>query len=182
MPKWTFRRDLQDVRLRKIALAFLVAWGLTIFVGWLLIDASAATHRVDYERDVFFAWLGELLFFTVVGLAISIVSLEKPENPYAKSLNDRIKILFGTTDIPDTVLHYYAQQMVKMASCASTATREIEIREYRSDLLAYEVEVCTDYQIKNLLQDRESLNESMIFLKPDEFGQGEQRLGTVTSI
>src|SRR5277367_1726181 len=156
-------------RITAIAVFFSLAWIITLGVGYGLRSSLTGAHLAESERDVFFAWLGELCFFTIIGLAITVISLEKPEDPTKKEFRDRLKILFGSSEIPDAVLSYNTKQISRLANYATLATRFIQIETYDDALKAYRTEIATEYQIRNLLRDIPSPDVLSIGIVPDDF-------------
>jgi hypothetical protein len=168
-----WKRRLSDregkARIVAIGIFFALAWLITLCAGYRLRNSLMGAHLAESERDVFFAWLGELCFFTIIGLAITVISLEKPEDPSKKDFRDRLKILFGSSEIPDAVLSYNSKQISRLANYATVASRFIQIETYDDTLKAYRTEIATEYQIRNLLRDIPSPDVLSIGIVPDDF-------------
>ena len=80
---------------------FSLGWVITAVIAVVfrneLLDRRAET--IAYE--LFVNWSAELLFLTVVGLAITILTIERTvKNPASAELIDRIKILLGSSEVP----------------------------------------------------------------------------------
>jgi hypothetical protein len=183
--RWSRRWFSSDgsSRITAIVVFFSLAWIITLGVGYGLRNSLTGAHLAESERDVFFAWLGELCFFTIIGLAVTVISLEKPEDPTKKEFRDRLKILFGSSEIPDAVLSYNIKQISRLANYATVATRFIQIETYDDTLKAYRTEIATEYQIRNLLRDIPSPDVLSIGIVPDDFSNTNLiEIGKVLSI
>ncbi len=114
-------------------MALLIAWLLTAAIVLCLFKFDIATsHEVIIGALV--AWTGELIFFSVVGGIISVVTLKDPAEA---SFDERIRILFGTDRLPDQVMNYNKRMVSRLAGYAHTGDREVILDEYRPDLRAY---------------------------------------------
>jgi hypothetical protein len=185
MNKWKRRLSSGDgtFRLAGIVVFFSLAWIITLCVGYGMQNSLMGAHLAESERGVFLAWLGELCFFTIIGLAITVISLEKPEDPTKKDFRDRLKILFGGAEIPDAVLSYNTKQISRLANYATVASRFIQVENYDETLKAYRTEIATEYQIRNLLRDLPSPDVLSIGIVPDDFGSANlAEIGKVLSI
>jgi hypothetical protein len=96
------------------------------------------------------AWTGELIFFSILGGIISVVTLKDPAQA---SFDERIRILFGTDKLPDSVMTYNKRMLSRLAGYATTGERQVVIEDYRDDIKAYRTRITTKYLYKNLLPD-----------------------------
>jgi hypothetical protein len=147
--KWYRSRSWLGRRVVLVALALLIAWVLTAAIVYFLFKFDIATsHEVIIGALV--AWTGELIFFSVLGGIISVVTLKDPaQAPF----DERIKILFGTDRLPDPVMTYNKRMVSRLAGFAQTGDREVILDEYRADLKAYRARIKTTYIYRNLLPD-----------------------------
>ena len=134
-----------------VSAALVLAWLLTgITIGLLLYHGFTNSHEIVIGALV--AWAGELLFFSIVGGIVSVVTLKDPAEA---AFDERIRILFGSDKLPDSVLSYNKRQLAHLAGYAHTGDRTVIIEEFRPDLQAYRARVTTQYVYRNLMPDLE---------------------------
>ncbi len=116
-------------------------WRILCFfaLGWVVTAIILAVWRQQFFGagenflvDAFIAWCGELAFFTVIGLAATVISIEKPEDPHAKAFEERLKILFGN-QIPQAVLEHNRKTLQSNARYSTNGSRKIYIKTYNAD-------------------------------------------------
>ena len=76
------------------------AWLATIAIFYIEWQFFGAVNLGETLRGVFVAWAGELIFFTVVGITIAVITLRDPR---AEHFEERFRMLYGQKQIPDTV-------------------------------------------------------------------------------
>lgn len=159
---------------------FALGWVITFIVFWIFretIDQPSLWH------EIFVAWTGELLFFTIVGLAVTIVSLERPRDPRTENWRDRVRNLFGLSTVPECVAEFHRQSIEQIARYATNVRREIIIEEYDSTVDAYRVNIKQDFIIRNALHDTELTEKLPFRVEPDNIALGPDRyLGRVFSV
>ena len=89
-----------------VLLFFLGGWGFTAGTMYHFREEFFGPSTTETMKGIFLAWSGELVFFSIVGLAITLVSIEKAEDPSKKRLSERIRILLGRADLPDGLFEY----------------------------------------------------------------------------
>jgi hypothetical protein len=157
-----------DRRRKLVGAFFLLSWLLTGILFYIARQGIFGGHTEETERGIFFAWCGELLFFTLIGLAIALVSLEKPSDPSKEDIRYRTKIFFGAGGIPDPVVTHFLNELYAMSVFAEQASWDLEIQEYRPDLHAYRVQAYTEYHFKNPISDQPVSFEMAFGFTPDE--------------
>ncbi|HZL59432.1 MAG TPA: hypothetical protein VFC38_07000 [Stellaceae bacterium] len=164
--------------IRTIVYVVIAAWVVTVIVwiAWALKGMSGNEHVL---LDVFAAWTGELLFFTIVGFVVAAVGLH---NPAQEPLSQRIRILYGTPDVPEFALQYNAGQLRKLAAYSPTANRSITIEEYNAGYAAYKVRVASEYTIKNMLRDASYEDVISVNFAPDRFDNPPPEVGRLRSV
>jgi hypothetical protein len=104
-------------------------------------------------------------------------------DPGEGSLEDRIRILFGSEQIPDCVLNYNKRTLSSLSAYAENANRLIIVDTYDQDLRAYRVKVKTTYIYKNLMKDTGYDETLPLHVTPDDFTtNAPAEFGKVTSI
>jgi hypothetical protein len=131
-----------------------VAWVVTGAAGYALKEKLFGDHFEETVRDVFLAWSGELAFFTIVGAAVAIISIEKAEDPTHRKLRDRVRVLFGEAEVPDGLLSYSATMFQDyFAQYTQSFRRTLVIRAYNKQKKAFLIHTRIDTDITNLLED-----------------------------
>jgi hypothetical protein len=157
--------------------------GLTIFgffgLGWTITGIAAFVYRGELFdnnsenilRDIFVAWSGELIFFSVVGLAITIVSIERPKNPSSEQLIDRIKILLGSEDVPEGLLFHGREILEVMAVYHKEVIRTVIFQRYDKDEDAFLVTVRLQAVLCNAMRDLPIRYVYHSRILPDKFSE-----------
>jgi hypothetical protein len=161
-------------------IVLLFGWVATAAIVLFFPSIFWTEHIEEMQRGVLAAFTGELLFFTLIGGAVTIVSLRDPTE---ERFDDRLKILYGRGAVPNAVLQYNKNVITKISAYSKTIKRVIIIEAYDNTLKAYRERITTEYEISNLLPDvpyGESMRLSVI---PDDFGQADpSELGRIISI
>jgi hypothetical protein len=140
---------------------------------------------VETEKEVFLAWCGELLFFTLIGLAIAFVSLEMPEDPMSKAYRDRAQIFLGGKDpLPDGAETFLLARFREVGAFCEKASWEIDIEDYDETSAAYKVRAKTDYLFRNPIRDQSAQFDVSYGFRPDRFKHlsDDAEVGRYTSI
>lgn len=159
----------------------------TLGVGWIITAlviygtiAAGITKWDDVIIGALVAWTGELIFFSILGGVVSVLTLRDPRQ---EVFDDRIRILFGADKVPDAVLNYNRRMLSRLAGYAQSANRSVTIEEYSPEFKAYRVRVKTEYFYKNLLPDVEYDETLPWHFTPDKFpANGPPELGKILSI
>jgi hypothetical protein len=133
----------------RVGIVLLFGWAVTGVVLLLLLKFDV-TNRHEIVVGALLAWTGELIFFSILGGTISLVTLKDPAQA---SFDERIRILFGTDRLPDSVMTYNKRMLSRLAGYAEIGEREVVLEEYNEDFKAYRARIETTYQYKNLLPD-----------------------------
>jgi hypothetical protein len=149
---------------------FIVGWIVTGAVVWAC-HAFFYAHASEVMLEVFVACSGELLFFSVVGLAVTLITIEKPEDPRNRPVADRIKILFGISEVPEFMIRYSESVLEGMARYAKNVRRRVSVIEYDPVLNAYKVHVDISYSVQNVMHDRSIDEKIPLAISPDKFDQ-----------
>ena len=149
LAQWYRSRSWLGRRVILVALALVVAWVITLIAVALLLKYEVTDHR-EVMVGALLASIGELLFFSIVGGIVSVVTLKDPAQA---SFDERVKILFGTDRLPDPVMTYNKREISRLAGYACRAEREVQLEEYRDDIEAYRAKTTTTYYYRNLLPD-----------------------------
>jgi hypothetical protein len=161
----------------------IVGWLVTILVmlvfkNWLFWEGGR--FHEELLREILAAWTGELLFFTVIASVITIVTLK---NPMQEGVEERLRIMFGQTHIPDAVLKYNKNAISRLSAYARVGTRQVMLETYDDATKCYRARVKTEYEIHNLFPDLSYSDSTTISIKNDDFGdQCPTEFGRITSI
>jgi hypothetical protein len=177
--KWYRARSWLGRRVVLVSGALLAAWVVTaIVVAALLRYDIANSHEVIIGALV--AWAGELIFFSIVGGVVSVVTLKDPSQA---SFEERVRILYGIENLPEAVTDYNKREISRLAGYARQASRHIVLEEYRTDVRAYRARVKTVYHYRNLLFDVDYEASLPWRFKPDKVdAQQPAELSRVVSI
>ncbi len=125
------------------------------------------SRLVDTEKDIFFAWRGELIFFSLIGLAIALVSLELVPDPAQKDIRERLNILLGGSKVHDSVETFLLSQIGEITPYCTTAHWALVIEEFNANLKAYRVRAETTYEYFNPVRDQGARFDVRFSYKPD---------------
>ncbi len=160
---------------------FLAGWVATLVI-WYCRDYIFGLGDNVY-KEVFLAWTGELIFFTVVGLAVTVITMEKPPNPTSLKFDERFQILFGDKDNPREVQRFHKQEIELLARYSSAGSRKIIIREFKPELNAYVVMVHNWYVLNNAFRDVHLMEKIPLQITPDPFeGKNLPNVGQINHI
>jgi hypothetical protein len=154
---------------RRILLVMLVplaAWVITALIVYFTWTWISGQHADEMFRGLLAAWVAELLFFTIVGVVVAVITLRDPTQ---ESFDDRMKILFGKTNIPDAVLDHNKQVLARLCGYVQTAHRSIYLEHFDEELAAYRSRTKTEYEFRNLLPDLPYNDTMKIRLRADTF-------------
>lgn len=139
-------------------------WLLTLLVTVFLYASNEAYPEFLYNGFLV-SWLGDVTFFTIVGLVIALVTLRQAEN---EKFETRLSILFQGSDSP--ALETIDGQIRALGFLVSDLDWKIHVQEYNSDYQAYRVEVVSTYVLTNLFGDVDARDNMQFRIKPDDFG------------
>jgi hypothetical protein len=147
--KFRNHSDWLGRRVVLIAIALLLGWVITAAIVWVLLEYDIA-NRHEVVIGALVAWTGELIFFSVVGAVVTVVTLKDPAQA---SFEERVRILYGIENLPEAVTDYNKRMISRLAGYAREGNRSVVLEEYRSELKAYRARVKTEYHYRNLLSD-----------------------------
>ncbi len=180
MMGWLKIPDFLKGKIWRILLFFVLGWIATGFYIYFHYEQLFAGSK-SFWQDAFTAWCGELAFFTVVGLAATIISIERPEDPHARAFEERLKILFGN-QLPQTVLEHNRKTLQSNARYSTNGSRKIYIKEYNAEIDAYYVRSENHYFMKSAIADFDWTEEIIMKIEPDELPRLQSgRVGMITS-
>jgi hypothetical protein len=163
--------------------ALVVGWFVTTVVMYISRDWlfwQGGQFHEEILREILAAWTGELLFFTIVGGIITIISLRNPMN---EGIDERIRIMFGRAHVPDAVMKYNKDVISRLSAYAKTAKRRVVLETYDPNLECYKVRIKSEYEIFNLFPDISYSDSSTVSIKNDDYGDKiPPEIGRVTSI
>ncbi len=169
-------------RLWAILAFFVAGWLITIFFPWLW-HPEITKSGTDLVHEIFIAWTGELLFFSIVGLAVTVISLEKPPDPRTADWNSRVRYIFGMANVSPIVTDFHRKSLESLARYSSHGQRFIYVEEYSPTLGAYRVRVDHKYTIQSAIHDMAFDEKIPLSLTPDKFdGQNIEHVGRVNSV
>ena len=156
-----------------------VTWIFTAILLFLLQAWMMGPHADDMLRHVFGAFVGELIFFSIVGGVVTAVTLRDPRQ---EGFDERLRILYGGAQIPDAVSKFNRSEFARLSGYVKHAKRLIVIESYDAAVGAYRVKTRTSYLIQNLLPDVVYQDAVRINIRPDEFDTPPSDMGRVNSI
>jgi len=154
-----------DNRVSIVVLALLLAYLIAAIAAHAL---SSILNKESGEiwANVYASWVVDVTFFTLVGLAVSLMGFRSPTE---ESFTERISMLYGGKREPQVVIQYIAGQIRKLAAYGERASRELVINEYNQALKAYRVFVRTTYTLRNILDDVPYQDEATLSASADTF-------------
>jgi hypothetical protein len=147
--RWYGARSWIGRRVLLVLLALFAGWLITAVVLFVLLDFDIA-NRHEVFIGALVAWTGELIFFSILGVIVTLVTLKDPSQA---SFEERLRILFGLENLPEAVTEYNKRMISRLAGYARLGQRRISLEEYRPEIKAYRARVKTEYQYRNLLSD-----------------------------
>lgn len=99
------------------------AWAGSLIVALGVFRVFEAEPWQAFRHEVFAAWCGELLFFTIIGVLVAIITLR---DPTTETFEERLRILYGAK-IPDAVMAYNRNQISKLAAFYRRGARTVII-------------------------------------------------------
>jgi hypothetical protein len=167
---------------RRMAITLLclmtAAYILTAIMGRILAPHLGGPFVAETWRAFYAAWVEDLLFFSLVGSVVAIISYRSPEK---ERFSNRVAILYGGP-APPFVLRYSENQIKKLAGYATLAERTLEIEAYSTEYDAFKVRILTRYQLRNILCDEDFVDDFDISFNPDNFEKILPEIGKVNSI
>jgi hypothetical protein len=153
------------------------AWLIT-FVVFYFVFGWAGAHKDELFVGTFAAWTGELVFFSLVGAIITVVTLRDPSR---EVYDERVRILFGSG--PESVLNYNKRILSRLSAYTQRAMRTITIESFDPATNAYRVKVKSEYHYKNLLHDVDYDDTLPWNVSPDRWDQNPPaEIGRIMSI
>src|ERR1017187_8447921 len=119
--RWYKSRSWLGRRVILVVAALVAGWVITGIILIALFDYDLASYH-EVMVGALVAWSGELVFFSIVGGIVSVVTLKDPAQA---SFDERIRILFGTDRLPDPVMTYNKRMLSRLAGYAPTGHRQV---------------------------------------------------------
>jgi hypothetical protein len=173
---WRSTFNWRRRRVLGIVAVLLLGWAITGAIIWLVLSWASGKSDELYI-GVLSAWIGELIFFTVIGAIISVMTLRDPSR---ELYDDRVRILFGNG--PDSVINYNKRIVAQLSAYTQAGERSVVIEEYNPTLKAYRCRVKTIYHYKNLLHDVGYEDTLPWVIEPDPMDPPPPEFGRVLSI
>jgi hypothetical protein len=107
------------------------------------------------------------VFFTLIGLAATVISIEKPVDPRGRSFDERLNIMFGHQKVPQAVWEYNRKSVQLNARYSSDGLRKIVIKDYKPEYDAYYVSVQNHYSLKSAIADFDRTEKIPMSIEPD---------------
>lgn len=161
-------RFRSDVRLIVMAVAFAVALTITF------LFAKIAQHENPpaFWEAFYAAWTSSLVFFTILGLAGTLVTLSRPEKEQFLS---RVRILFGGRW--DEAVEYISDRIRRIGYYSEDMDRTYTIKDYDADYNAFLIRVVHRSVTRNYYDDVEAKDEAVLKLMPDSPESGFPQVG-----
>lgn len=139
------------------------AWLLTITCTCFL--ASYMAVYPDVITDGFYtSWVGDVLFFSVVGLAVAMVGIYMPEG---EKFDRRVAILFS--GYQSNAIVPLKEKVKELGFIVCNSHRHLEVVDWSDEFYAYKVNVTTEYILVNLFGDEAAVGKIKFGVKPDKF-------------
>lgn len=124
--------------------------------------------------------LDSLIFFTVVGLAITVISIKRPEE---EKLATKIEYIFPDADADSTLGRFLANKISSLACISPVTSRIITIKEISEENETVKVMSRTNCIIKNIHNNHHYATDSMSFgVKSDPVKVDGDLIGEVNDI
>jgi hypothetical protein len=146
-----------DYRILVVFVSILVAALVTLIFAKL--KAAEQTH--DFWHGFYEAWTASLVFFAILGVAGTIVSLYRPEKEVFAT---KVRILCGGRIGPE--VDYIQEVIRKIGYYSERVSRTYTIKDWDSQRNAYEIEVFHESLNANFFDDDADDNGSFN-MKPD---------------
>lgn len=148
---------LSDWRILVVFIAILVAALITILFAHLRVDEKTPL----FWHGFYEAWTASIVFFAILGVAGTIVSLYRPEKD---AFEAKVRILCGGRT--GTEVDYIRENITKVGYFSESVARTYTILNWDPDRKAYEIEVTHESVNKNFFDDDAS-DSGRFGVKPD---------------
>lgn len=177
--RWYRARSWLGRRVVLVALTLLAGWIVTAVTIVILLKWEVTTgHAI--VLGALEAWTGELIFFSVLGGVVTVLTLKDPSQA---SFEERVRILYGAENLPEAVTEYNKRMVSHLAGYAHQAVRHVALEEYKADIKAYRAKVKTEYHYRNLLADVDYAATLPWRFRPDKISvEPPLELGRIISI
>jgi hypothetical protein len=155
-----------------VIVGLLLSYALTYYFAELAMAESPPGFWLSFYAS----WVSGLLFFTVVGLILGLVTLYRPERDV---FGARVRILTGGKSGP--AVDYLASELLRMGYAAQQLTRIVTIEDYDAKLNAFKARVSQSAVISNIYDDVGAQATGEVKFTPDEIAGAPQVLGQCTS-
>ena len=168
------QRIFMDARIKIITIAWFFALLITSILGLNLLYGGWGDDSGFYS-----SWVSNVIFFTLVGVAVAVVSLRLP---HSESFPNRLAILFSGASGP--AVDSLSDKVRSLGFIYSSILREIFIEEYSKKYDAYRCYVKIESSMANLFGDVDATDKMRFNITPDKFpGRNKPNpLGNLVSI
>lgn len=174
--KWSITR--LDGRLKVL----LIFWIFTLWVTVLLMILNYKNPN-SVSENFLIAWLGDFSFFTVLGLAVAVISIATPQ---LLDFDSRMSLILDDPSSPGQ--ENFKSKIKKLALICKSVEREYKFVEYSAKYGAFKVEATTKTTVENLLGgilgDLYVEDNVMFSFSPDQFqnSQSPDSLGVISDV
>jgi hypothetical protein len=153
-------RVLMDFRVAAVLAGLLLSYVLTFYFARLATHENPPVFWMGFYQS----WVSGLLFFTVVGLVVGLVTLYRPEKDVFAA---RVKILVGGKS--GSAVDYIAGELRRIGYVAQRTDRIITIEEYDAARRAFKLRVKQRSIVRNIYHDVATEATGGIKVTPDAF-------------
>jgi hypothetical protein len=149
-----------DSRIIIMVGAFLVS----IIVTYIFAKIVHKENPPAFWFGFYQSWTASLVFFSILGIAGTLVSLYRPEKD---EFGNRVKILFGGRQ--DESVDFIIDAIRKIGYYSEAVERSYEIREYDKTNNAYKIKVTHKSITRDYYDDLAARDKAIWTLTPDPF-------------
>jgi hypothetical protein len=173
----TFNRQyislMEDYRIRVVFGSILAAVLVTMFFAKMRM-AEVAPEK--FWHGFYEAWTASLVFFAVLGLAGTVVSLYRPEK---EAFDTKVRILCGGS--VGSEVDYLAAMITKFGYYSESVTRIYTFKAWDSVRQAYEIEI-SQHTVNKSYFGGDASNSGGFRIKPDPFTPPLDPVGTLIEV
>jgi hypothetical protein len=155
-----FRNLSEDKRIIIMVGAFLVS----IIITAIFAKIAHNENPVAFWYGFYQSWTASLVFFSILGVAGTLVSLYRPEKD---EFGNRVRILFGGRQ--DESVEFITDAIRRIGYYSETVERLYEIQEYNKANDAYKIKVTHKSVTRNYYDDLAAKDKATWKLTPDPF-------------
>lgn len=172
--------DRLRARLRNPRSWFIIGAIVVVYVtaGVLgLVLKEILTQGTDNVLLSFYsAWVEDIIFFTIIGIAV--MAYTEPFRPDSAAFHERIRAFYGTR-APRALQEYAKEELKRYGGYCPSALRVMTITEYNEALNSFKVEVYGKFIIRNLFEDTDYHDKTLIQVTPDFYDDPPRPMGHI---